>query len=91
MHLTEEHYSEIERMAALFFSPADIAMNLEVDPEEFSILILAGDTLESKAYAKGRLTTDMQLRAAILQSALNGSSPSQQLMKDYQNRSMSNI
>jgi hypothetical protein len=66
-------------------------MNLEVDPDEFSILIIAGNTPEAQAYAKGRLTTDMQLRAAILQSALNGSSPSQQLMKEYQNRSMSDL
>lgn len=87
MHLTEEHYSEIERMAALFFTPAEIAINLEVDPDDFTALILSQNSPAAQAYSRGRLTTDMQLRAAILQSALNGSSPSQQLMKDYQNRS----
>jgi len=86
MNLKEEQYKEIESMASMFFSAEEIAINIEVDPDEFVELILTKQGEEYKAYFKGWLTTETQLRKSILQSALNGSSPAQQMMKEYKNK-----
>ena len=92
MNLNEAQLNAVEEMAGLFFSPEDIAVNLELD-EEDTDGFLAG--VESKkisvpivaAYLKGWLTAEITLRKAIKQSALNGSSPSQQILLNYQKES----
>jgi len=87
MNLTAEQYKEIETMASLFFSAEQIAINIEVDPDEFTELIETHQGDAYKAYFSGRITTETQLRQSILQSAINGSSPAQQLMIEFQKRS----
>ncbi|MCX6231126.1 MAG: hypothetical protein NTZ33_06240 [Bacteroidetes bacterium] len=87
MNLDAEQLKEIERMAELFFSAEEIAVNIEVDPDDLAFLILSKQGPAYAAYMTGWLKTDVELRKCILQSALNGSSPSQQMMKEYQNRS----
>jgi len=68
-------------MAALFFGPSDIAINLELaDAEEFCTMIELKAGEAYRAYCRGRLRTEAELRSAIRQAALNGSSPAQQLM-----------
>ncbi|MFZ4401480.1 MAG: hypothetical protein ACOYO1_15700 [Bacteroidales bacterium] len=86
MNFSEEQLKEIERMAAMFFTAEEIAVNIEVDAEDFAILILAKQGPAYMSYMTGWLKTDVELRKCILQSALNGSSPAQQMMKEYQNR-----
>ena len=89
MSLTEEQLNEVEEMAGLFFSPGEIALNLEFSEEQSEGFKLAVQTKMMdvrivRAYFKGWLTTEVELRKAIKQSALNGSSPSQQMMQTYQ-------
>lgn len=92
MNLNEDQLSEIEEMAGLFFSPEDIAINLELDEEDTELFVAAVECKNAKnyqagAYLRGWLSAEIILRKAIQQSALNGSSPSQQMMLNYQKES----
>ncbi len=88
MNLTEEQLKEVEELAGLFFSPEDIAVNLELDEEDSEYF---SEAVEFKttgapivaAFYRGRISTEIELRKAIKQSAMNGSSPSQQMMLNY--------
>ena len=82
MNLNEEHFREIEEMASLFLSPEEIAINLEVDIDEFLMEIQLSGVV-AQYYHRGRLKTSIELRKAILQAAVNGSSPAQQMMKEF--------
>lgn len=84
MNLTEEQLKEVESMAGLFFSPGEIGIVLEMELHEIEDL---DDIIKSKngdpiymAYHKGRLTTEVELRNATKQAALNGSNPAQTMM-----------
>ncbi len=83
MFLTEEQLKSIEEMSALFFSSEEIADNLEIDHIEFSMLIELKQGTAYRAYRKGRLQTEVDLRLAIKMAALNGSSPAQNLMVQF--------
>lgn len=92
MNLNAEQLSLVEEMAGLFFSPEMIAVNLELnekDTEEFTIGVINEYTKMKivAAYFKGRLQSVIDLRTAIKQSAMNGSSPSQQMMLNFQKES----
>ena len=92
MNLNEDQLNEIEQMAGLFFSPDDVAVNLELDEEDTELFIAAVTTRNTKndlagAYLWGWLSAEITLRKAIQQSALNGSSPSQQMLLNYQRES----
>ncbi len=88
MNLSEEQLSMVEEMAGLFFSPEMIAVNLELSEDDTDYFIL-GIKLNSThipmvaSYFKGWLEAEISLRKAIKQSAMNGSSPSQQMMMNY--------
>jgi len=87
MNLTEEQLSEVEAMAGLFFTVEDICKVLELDNETglgFAIAISEGlPNPFVKAWNKGRLIAEMQLRTAVKQAALNGSNPAQNTMIEY--------
>ena len=92
MNLNGEQLKEVEEMAGLFFSPEEIAVNLELNEEWTDCFITAVECKKTSepivaAYIRGRLSTEVELRKAIKQSALNGSSPSQQMMMNYQKES----
>lgn len=92
MNLNEEQLSETEQMAGLFFAPEEVAVNLELSEEETEVFVAAVATRNTKnslagAYLRGWLSAEITLRKAIQQSALNGSSPSQQMMLNYQRES----
>lgn len=90
MNLTEEQLKVIEEMAELFFLPYEIAENIEVDPIDFSIEIQDKTTPAGKALLTGTLKGEIPLRKAISQAANNGSSPAQQMMMAYRNKSKIN-
>ena len=83
MNLNEEQLKEIEIMASLGFGPVEIAINIEVNPDDFTFLLKTEQGAEFSSFMRGRLKTEMELRTAILQSATNGSTPAQQAMRDY--------
>jgi hypothetical protein len=69
--LSEKQLQEIEQMANAFFSENDVCDLVEIDYEyrknpEFI-----------RAYKKGKLTKEYELRKAVLDLAVNGSSPAQ--------------
>lgn len=88
MNFSEEQLKLIEQMAGLFFPPEVITVNLELhgdEAEQFVLAIACEDTAVPfvAAYFKGRLESELVLRDAIRKSALNGSSPSQQMMLNF--------
>jgi len=92
MNLNEQQLTEVEELAGLFFTPADIAINLELDEDETEYFVAAVECKSISApivaaYMRGWLSADITLRKAIKQSAINGSSPSQQMMLNYQKES----
>lgn len=88
---SEEQLNELTELSALFFSPEDIMISLEIPYhkiDEFKdILILQKDNPIYLAYHTGRLRTEISLRNAILKASLNGSNPAQNSMLDFRNRS----
>lgn len=87
MNLTADQLIEVEEMAALFLSLSEIAINIEEDPEQFDLCIKSEQGPVFMAYMKGVLRTKIALRKSILSSALNGSSPAQQMMKEFEIKS----
>ena len=91
MNLSEEQLSEIENMAALFFSTEDIAINVGLtgeDAEYFNVAVEFKSVEPcSMAYYRGRLTAEIELRKSIKQSALNGSTPAQTAMLNFERES----
>lgn len=87
MDFTQEQLTEIQNMAGLFFTPEEIAINIEVDPDDFSNLIKAQSGDAYKHYMAGRFSSDVELRKAVQQAALNGSTPAQQTMIGWLNQS----
>jgi hypothetical protein len=91
MNFSEEQLEEAESMASLFYSVEDIMIALEIEPlkqEDFrDILQFNNSHPLFKAYHRGRLTSDIELRTSIKMAALNGSNPAQSAMKDYFNQS----
>jgi hypothetical protein len=85
MNFSQEQLEEIESMATLFLPPDDIAINIGVDPDEFTELINIKSGPGYQAFFKGWMKTEIELRQSILSSALNGSSPAQQMMLQYRN------
>lgn len=91
MNMTEEQLKEVESMAGLFFSVEKICANLELDEkttEYYKACVETnGDYDFTRAYNKGRLTTEIELRQSIKQASLNGSNPAQNTMIDFYNQS----
>jgi len=92
MNFNEEQLNEIAEMAGLFFDTETIGINMEMDEEQIEdfhsavqCIILSNPLVA--AYYRGRLSAQVSLRAAIRQSAANGSSPSQQTMLRFMNES----
>lgn len=82
MHLSEERLEVIEQMGYRLFTPDMIAINIEVDEDDFCAQIEIPGTTARKAYYKGLIRQEMELRDAIIKAAGNGSNPAQeQLLK----------
>jgi len=89
MNLNAEQLDMVEEMAGLFFSPEDISICLELSElkrEEFADGVTCKATRQPivASYLKGWLSGEVLLRKAIKQAALNGSSPSQQQLINFQ-------
>lgn len=62
MIFSEEQLTEIQNMAGLFFTPEEIAINIEVDPDDFANLIKSQTGDAYKSYMAGRFSSDVELR-----------------------------
>lgn len=84
MNLSEEQLTAIEELAGLFYTPMEIATIIEADSDEFESVVRAGRGAVFDAYYTGYYRADMALRKSITDSALQGSSPAQALLRDIQ-------
>lgn len=83
MEKNNEYYQSLKELAALFFTPQEIAIMLGVDDyDAFRILCLTPGTNEYNNFHAGRLEQDMLLRKSILTLARQGSSPAQTMAKN---------
>ena len=73
----ESFITEVETYASLMFSKEEIAVILEVDPAELVVLMQDHDNGTFKAFQRGRLKREAEVRKGIFDLAQNGSSPAQ--------------
>ena len=74
----------IVHLAGLVYTPGEIAIILEVDPEELDNEVISESGEIYTAYMKGYYKSDVELRKSITESALQGSSPAQAMLRDIQ-------
>jgi len=75
--ITEAEIEEIKSMAAVFFTPKEIALVLEVDVKAFAEACNKEGNRFYNAFAGGRLQSEFELRQSIVKLAKSGSSPAQ--------------
>ncbi len=88
MNLSAEQIDMVEELAELFFSPEDIAVNLELNEQDTEMFCddvitkYSANPLVS-AFLRGWLKGEIALRKAIMKAAINGSNPSQQQLLNF--------
>lgn len=85
--ITAEELAEVESLAGLFFSPREISVMMELDVEEIFLQLDTCDGRFYRAFQKGRLQNEVDLRKAIFQLARAGSSPAQTMAMDLLKKS----
>ena len=89
---SESFLAEVESYAALMFTREEIAVILEVDTSELVALLQDQQTPASKAFQRGRLKREAEVRKGIFDLAQNGSSPAQTFaMKLIENAKSSDL
>lgn len=78
--MSEEVLNEIARLAELQFTNDEIAIVVEMDPEEFEIEMLNTSGEIYKKVMGGRLKAEADLRQVIIKLSKQGSSPAQALL-----------
>ena len=73
----ESFISEVETYASLMFTKEEIAVILEIDPAELVVLLQDQDNKAFRAFQRGRLKREAEIRKGIFDLAQNGSSPAQ--------------
>jgi hypothetical protein len=88
----ESFITEVETYASLMFTKEEIAVILEVDPSELKVLLKDQDNTVFKAFQRGRLKREAEVRKGIFDLAQNGSSPAQAFaMKIIENAKMDDV
>ena len=77
IELNESFIAEVENYASLMFSIEEIASIIEVNPVSLNAIIEDTENLASKAFHRGRLKREAEVRKGIFDLAQNGSSPAQ--------------
>ena len=73
----ESFITEVETYASLMFSKEEIAVILEVDTVQLVDLLEDQDNPVFRAFQRGRLKREAEVRKGIFDLAQNGSSPAQ--------------
>lgn len=85
---TDELYEDIKKLSALFFTPREIAVMLEIKPVELFVMECELDTSKYyEAFFSGRLQSESDLRASVIKLAKSGSSPAQTMALEIFNKS----
>ena len=80
--ITNEQLEQVKQLAALFFTPSQIRMMLAL-PVNFSKRCILEGTAEYQAFQSGWLQEEMLQRQSVLTLAKQGSSPAQQIARQY--------
>ena len=92
MQQNETFISDIETYASLMFTKEEIAVILEVDPAELKALLQERESPAFKAFQRGRLKREAEVRKGIFDLAQNGSSPAQAFaMKIIENAKLDDL
>ena len=73
MIYSAEQLTTIEQMAALYITPTEIAITLDVPEEEFKSDIAMAESPARKAYIKGKLSQKIAIRKQMAMLARVGS------------------
>lgn len=89
--LTKAELEFVEEMGYLLFSPRLIAINMELDEEEFvqQVNDLNGNSIRS-AFYKGYIRQLTELKRSIIKAAGNGSNPAQEQLL-YELKRLNNL
>ncbi len=83
--MSEEQLEIIEQMAYLGFEPKLIAINIDISEMDMELALKESGNAIRKAYYKGLIRLQMELRTSLIRSAKNGSNPAiEQLTKILQ-------
>ncbi|MCP5136574.1 MAG: hypothetical protein H6981_07230 [Gammaproteobacteria bacterium] len=74
--------SQVEDYARLQFAREEIALILDLDPDQTEALVTGADADLDRAFRRGLLIANAEVRKAIYTQATNGSSPAQKQMMD---------
>jgi hypothetical protein len=85
--ITSEDLLLIEELASYFFTPREVAVMVEADPNHFIAALEDEQCSIYQAFQKGRLQSEMELRKSIIKLARAGSSPAQTMSLDLLNKS----
>lgn len=77
MCLNDDQLQEVKTLAALFYTPAEIALMIDVVETDFEFDIINKTGPVYRSYQSGRLQSEMELRHSIIRLAKQGSSPAQ--------------
>lgn len=73
MTFTTQELKRIEELAALFLTPSEIALDLDVPAEKFKFELSMSDSDASKAYRRGKLGQKIEVRRQMALLARVGS------------------
>lgn len=85
--ITKEDIEQVEALAALFFTPREIAVMLEMKVQDMSDEMTDEESAIYRAFHCGRLQSEADLRKSIVKLAKSGSSPAQTMSLDLLNKS----
>lgn len=77
MQLNKETLEKVERMGAAAFTAKEMAVVLELPPDDVKAWLNDENHALSRAYNKGLLMRQLEVRERIFKDAKNGSSPAQ--------------
>ena len=83
MNLSDEELQQIEEFASIAFPLDDIAVILQVNPEDLRAAYSKQSSDVRNRYCAGLLRLKAELHKSIKESALQGSNPAQQLMQRF--------
>jgi len=83
MNISTEQLKQIEKLAALFLSPEEIALKLRLDVKKFTKEVKRKNSEVNIAFETGNLDSEIEIRDQIVKMAKLGSPQAQTLTVKY--------
>lgn len=79
MDYSEQQIGDIEKYAALFFTPREIAILIDVDQNKLHTdVMVAKSSMASRAYFKGKLLQEAKIRENVMNLCYKNSTTAQE-------------